>query len=142
MSWQSYVDDHLMCALPHGGQLKAAALYCQEDGACWAQSAEMPVVTKTQLDGIIDAFDNPQTKLASNGLFLGEEKFMMVAGDPGAVVRGRQKENPEKGRKARGCCIKKTGSALVFGIFEEPVTAADCNIVVENLGDYLIGQGY
>ncbi|CAI5464568.1 unnamed protein product [Closterium sp. Yama58-4] len=128
MSWQSYVDDHLMCALPHGGQLVAAALYGQEDGNCWAQSAEMPVITKSQLDGIIDAFDNPQTPLASNGLFLGDEKFMMVAGDPGAVVRGRQKENKEKGRKGRGCCIKKTGSALVFGIFEEPRPSANRKI--------------
>ena len=39
-----------------------------------------------------------------------------------------------------GITIKKTGQALVFGIYEEPVTAGQCNMVVERLGDYLIDQ--
>jgi profilin len=40
-----------------------------------------------------------------------------------------------------GITIKKTGQALVFGIYEEPVTPGQCNMVVERLGDYLIDQG-
>ncbi|GFY93920.1 profilin 5 [Actinidia rufa] len=30
-----------------------------------------------------------------------------------------------------GITIKKTGQALVFGIYEEPVTPGQCNMVVE-----------
>lgn len=40
-----------------------------------------------------------------------------------------------------GITIKKTGQALVFGIYEEPVTPGQCNMVVERLGDYLVDQG-
>lgn len=40
-----------------------------------------------------------------------------------------------------GITIKKTGQALVFGVYEEPVTPGQCNMVVERLGDYLIDQG-
>ena len=48
MSWQSYVDDHLLCALPKGGQLSAAAILGQ-DGGVWAQSAEFPTVTADEV---------------------------------------------------------------------------------------------
>lgn len=40
-----------------------------------------------------------------------------------------------------GVTIKKTGQAIVFGIYEEPVTPGQCNMVVERLGDYLAEQG-
>lgn len=40
-----------------------------------------------------------------------------------------------------GITIKKTSQALVFGIYEEPVTPGQCNMVVERLGDYLVDQG-
>ena len=39
-----------------------------------------------------------------------------------------------------GVTVKKTGQALVFGIYEEPMTPGQCNMVVEGLGDYLIEQ--
>ncbi len=40
-----------------------------------------------------------------------------------------------------GVTVKKTNSALVFGIYDEPVSPGECNIVVERLGDYLVEQG-
>lgn len=36
----------------------------------------------------------------------------------------------------------QTGTALVIGIYNEPVQAGDCNVVVENLGDYLVSLQY
>ena len=47
MSWQSYVDDHLLCELPAGGQLASAAIVGQ-DGAVWAQSEGFPDITAEQ----------------------------------------------------------------------------------------------
>lgn len=44
MSWQAYVDDHLMVPLPHGGQLVHAAIVGQ-DGGVWAQDANFPAIT-------------------------------------------------------------------------------------------------
>ena len=37
--------------------------------------------------------------------------------------------------------MKKRTLALLIGIYDEPMTAGQCNMVVERLGDYLIEQG-
>lgn len=45
MSWQTYVDEHLMCDIEGQGGLKlAAAAILGHDGAVWAQSATFPQV--------------------------------------------------------------------------------------------------
>lgn len=51
MSWQTYVDDHLMCEI-EGNHLSAAAII-GHDGSVWAQSATFPQVS----------FSLPQTHL-------------------------------------------------------------------------------
>ena len=43
---------------------------------------------------------------------------------------------------AGGITIKKTNLSLVIGIYEEPMTPGQCNIVVERLGDYLVENSY
>lgn len=40
-----------------------------------------------------------------------------------------------------GITIKKSGQALIIGIYDEPLTPGQCNMIVERLGDYLIEQG-
>lgn len=40
-----------------------------------------------------------------------------------------------------GITIKKTNQALIIGIYDEPMTPGQCNMIVERLGDYLIEQG-
>lgn len=40
-----------------------------------------------------------------------------------------------------GVTVKKTNMALVIGIYDEPMTPGQCNMVVERLGDYLVEQG-
>lgn len=40
-----------------------------------------------------------------------------------------------------GVTIKKTGQALIIGVYDEPMTPGQCNMIVERLGDYLIDQG-
>lgn len=45
MSWQTYVDEHLMCDIEGQAGLKlAAAAILGHDGAVWAQSATFPQV--------------------------------------------------------------------------------------------------
>ncbi|CAN6721454.1 unnamed protein product [Malus baccata var. baccata] len=121
MSWQQYVDDHLMCDID-GNRLTAAAILGQ-DGSVWAQSATFPAFKPEEIAAILKDFDQPGT-LAPTGLFLGGTKYMVIQGESGAVIRG-----------------KKTSQALLIGIYDEPVTPGQCNIVVERLGDYLIEQG-
>ena len=39
-----------------------------------------------------------------------------------------------------GVTVKKTNQALIIGIYDEPMTPGQCNMIVERLGDYLIDQ--
>lgn len=45
MSWQTYVDDHLMCDIDGQGQHLTAAAIVGHDGSVWAQSASFPQVS-------------------------------------------------------------------------------------------------
>ena len=132
MSWQTYVDDHLLCELPNGGQLTHAAIVGL-DGGVWAQSDSFPAISSEEVEKITKGFDD-QGPLAQRGLYIGGLKYMVIAGEEGAVIRGRKSP-------AGGVTIKKTASAMVFGIYTEGVQPGDVNTVVENLGDYLLGQG-
>jgi profilin len=60
-------------------------------------------------------------------------QFFQIGGEDGAVLRGKAGQG--------GITIKKTNSAVVVGIYLTGVQPGDCNVIVENLGDYLIGQG-
>ncbi|AQL02053.1 Profilin homolog5 [Zea mays] len=104
MSWQAYVDDHLLCDIE--GQHLSAAAIVGHDGSVWAQSENFPEGTK----------------------------YMVIQGEPGVVIRGK--------KGTGGITIKKTGMSLIIGIYDEPMTPGQCNMVVERLGDYLIEQGF
>eukprot|EP00252_Welwitschia_mirabilis_P027880 TRINITY_DN975_c0_g1_i2.p1 TRINITY_DN975_c0_g1~~TRINITY_DN975_c0_g1_i2.p1 ORF type:complete len:133 (+),score=21.27 TRINITY_DN975_c0_g1_i2:418-816(+) len=131
MSWQAYVDDHLMCDLGRGNRLTAAAILGQ-DGAIWAQSNNFPAIKPEEVNAIVNDFQEPGT-LAPSGLYIGGAKYMVIQGEPGAVIRGK--------KGSSGVTIKKTNCGLIFGIYDEPVTAGECNMIVERLGDYLNDQG-
>jgi profilin len=132
MSWQEYVDDHLLAELASGGRLSQGAII-GHGGQVWAQSEGFPALTDLEVQEITHEFSNPGA-IAAKGLFLGGTKYLVIPGDPGEVIRGR--------KNVEGVTIKKTVSALVIGIYGEGVQAGEANTVVENLGDYLISQGY
>ncbi|KAF8027607.1 hypothetical protein BT93_E0500 [Corymbia citriodora subsp. variegata] len=126
MSWQAYVDEHLLVDI----ELAAAAIVGQ-DGSVWAQSSAFPQFKPEEITAIMGDFAEPGS-LAPTGLHLGGTKYMVIQGEAGAVIRGK--------KGAGGITVKKTNQALIFGIYEEPVTPGQCNMVVERLGDYLIDQ--
>ncbi|MFQ6642601.1 hypothetical protein Gotur_018230 [Gossypium turneri] len=132
MSWQTYVDDHLMCDIDGTGHHLTAAAIIGHDGSVWAQSSKFPQLKGNEITDIMKDFDQPG-HLAPTGLHIEGVKYMVIQGEPGAVIRG--KKGPG------GITIKKTAQALIFGIYEEPVTPGQCNLVVERLGDYLAEQG-
>ena len=88
MSWQAYIDDHLMCELPGGGQLAHAAI-CGHDGAVWAQSEDFPAISEAEILALVRGFEDPG-QLAAAGIKVGGETYMMVAGEPGEVIRGKK----------------------------------------------------
>lgn len=129
MSWQTYIDDHLMVDLPNGGKLTSAAIFGQ-DGGVWAQSPTFPALSADQVKVLMTGYLDPGA-LAAGGIKIGDLKFISIGGSPDCL-RGKKGPN--------GCTIKKTVSALVIGIYGEGVSPADGNVIVENLGDYLVGQ--
>ncbi|KAG6496919.1 profilin-like [Zingiber officinale] len=131
MSWQTYVDDHLLCDID-GQQLKAAAIL-GHDGSIWAVSPSFPQFKPEEISAIIADFNEPGT-LAPTGLFLGGSKYMVIQGETGVVIRGK--------KGTGGITIKKTNLALIIGIYDEPMTGGQCNMVVERLGDYLYDLGF
>ncbi|KAF7035352.1 hypothetical protein CFC21_046244 [Triticum aestivum] len=131
MSWQTYVDEQLLCDID--GQRLTAAAILGHDGAVWAQSEPFPEVKPEEITAVINDFDEPGS-LAPTGLFLGGTKYMVIQGEPGAVIRGK--------KGSGGVTIKKTSLAIIIGIYEEPMTPGQCNMVVERLGDYLLEQGF
>ncbi|KAM3328601.1 hypothetical protein ACQJBY_026003 [Aegilops geniculata] len=131
MSWQTYVDEQLLCDID--GQRLTAAAILGHDGAVWAQSDPFPEVKPEEITAVINDFDEPGS-LAPTGLFLGGTKYMVIQGEPGAVIRGK--------KGSGGVTIKKTSLAIIIGIYEEPMTPGQCNMVVERLGDYLLEQGF
>ncbi|KAK1265271.1 hypothetical protein QJS04_geneDACA015698 [Acorus gramineus] len=131
MSWQSYIDDHLMCEI-EGQRLSAAAIIGHE-GSVWAQSDSFPQFKPEDINAIMTDFAKPGS-LAPTGLRLGSTKYMVIQGEPGVVIRGKLGSG--------GVTIKKTNMALIVGIYDTPMTPGQCNMIVEKMGDYLIDQGY
>ncbi|CAH9053334.1 unnamed protein product [Cuscuta epithymum] len=131
MSWQTYVDDHLMCEI-EGNKLQSAAII-GHDGSVWAQSDKFPQFKPEEITAIMNDFKEPGS-LAPTGLLLGGSKYMVIQGEAHAVIRG--KKGPG------GICIKKTGQSILIGIYDEPMTPGQCNMVVEKIGDYLLEQGF
>ncbi|KAG2410955.1 Profilin-1 protein [Vigna angularis] len=152
MSWQAYVDDHLLCEI-EGNHLTHAAIIGQ-DGSVWAKSGSFPQFKSEEIVGIMNDLNEPGT-LAPTGLYIGGTKYMVIQGEPGSVIRGKKcgyclHPLNSQYRVAvlssvmgpGGATVKKTGLALVIGIYDEPMTPGQCNMIVERLGDYLIEQDH
>jgi len=52
MSWQTYVDEHLMCDIDGTGHHLTAAAIIGHDGSVWAQSTSFPQVINLLLPSI------------------------------------------------------------------------------------------
>ncbi|BAS70820.1 Os01g0191150 [Oryza sativa Japonica Group] len=45
-------------------------------------------------------------------------------------------------RELEGLLSRRPYLSIIIGIYEEPMTPGQCNMVVERLGDYLVEQGF
>eukprot|EP00043_Microstomoeca_roanoka_P001408 m.32516 g.32516 ORF g.32516 m.32516 type:complete len:129 (-) comp10799_c0_seq1:787-1173(-) len=128
MSWQSYVDQNLIGT----GKVSKAAIH-GHDGNPWATSSGFNV-TADEVKALMRCFDD-QTPLYQTGIVLGGNKYMFLRANPGRSLMGR------KGGDA-GCIVVKTNQAVLVGVYEGGLQGGDCNLVVENLADYLVNNGY
>ncbi len=131
MSWQPYIDEYLMDSDNEGDRLTAAAII-GHDATLWAKSSSFPEFKEEEIEAIMEEFGEPGSH-GKSGLYLGGTKYMVIQGAAGAVIRGK--------RGAAGVTIKKTKEGLIIGLYDEPMTPGQCNMIVERIGDYVIEQG-
>ncbi|KAK2999172.1 hypothetical protein RJ639_024338 [Escallonia herrerae] len=85
MSWQTYVDDHLMCEI-EGNHLSSAAI---SGSIRLDDRSSLTFVFKPQeITAIMNDFSEPGS-LAPTGLYLGGTKYMVIQGEA-AVIRGKK----------------------------------------------------
>mmetsp|Transcript_16010 Transcript_16010/g.38972 ORF Transcript_16010/g.38972 Transcript_16010/m.38972 type:complete len:127 (-) Transcript_16010:197-577(-) len=125
MSWQSYVDDHLIGT----GHVSKAAI-CGVDGALWAASAGFDV-SADEVTKIVAGMDDA-SGLQAGGLYVGGEKWMFILSDDRNVV-GKKGSN--------GLFVCKAGTCVVIGTHDENIQGGNCNTCVGNLADYLLNNG-
>nr|AFK38637.1 unknown [Lotus japonicus] len=89
MSWQTYVDDHLMCDIDATGHFLSSAAIVGHDGSIWAQSANFPQFKAGEIPGIMKDFDEPG-HLAPTGLHLGGTKYMVIQESQELLSVGRR----------------------------------------------------
>ncbi|XP_042879524.1 profilin-like [Penaeus japonicus] len=125
MSWDQYVSKQLV----ETGNVKMGAI-CGLDGSVWAASPNLNV---TQNEAKTIATSIGTDNFSTNGVVLNGEKYVFLSGEEG-TVRGR------KGKK--GVHITKTNTAIIIGLYEEPITPGSCACTVESLADYLKSLNY
>ncbi|RSH84044.1 profilin, required for normal timing of actin polymerization in response to thermal stress [Saitozyma podzolica] len=127
MSWQAYVDDQLLAT----GKVTKAAIIGKQ-GGIWAASSGYNLAQKEQDFVTKTAFKDPGAA-QGNGITLAGFKFMTIKAEPDEVI-GRKGE--------RGVFLVPTTQAILIAEYDAPIQAADANIVVTKLADYLKGVGY
>ncbi|WRT63157.1 uncharacterized protein IL334_000060 [Kwoniella shivajii] len=127
MSWQAYVDDHLVAT----GKITKAAILGKQ-GGIWAASSGYNLAQKEQDAIVKTAFTQPD-QLRANGITLNGFKFMTIRADDEEVA-GRKGE--------RGVFIIPTNQAILVAEYDAPTIAGDANVVVAKLADYLKSVNY
>lgn len=125
MSWQSYVDDHLIGT----GHVVQGAI-CGVDGAIWAASAGFNV-SPEEVQKIVAGFEDP-SGLQAGGIYLCGEKHMFIRSDD-RFVAGKKDSN--------GIFAWKANTCVVIGTHGENIQGNNCNTCVGNLADYLMNSG-
>jgi profilin len=129
MSWQAYVDNNLI-----GTKKVAQGAIHGLDGNRWATSPGFNV-TPEEAKILIKSISQEQpADLYTNGVRVGGVKYTFLRNEPNVSIYAR--------RGTSGVCICKTGKAVLMGTFSEGMQPGQCNMVVENLANYLRNVGY
>ncbi|WVQ94401.1 hypothetical protein IAU59_001480 [Kwoniella sp. CBS 9459] len=127
MSWQAYVDDHLVGT----GKVSKAAILGKQGGV-WAASGGYNLSQHEQDAVVKTAFASPD-QIRANGIILSGFKFMCIQATPDEVI-GRKGE--------RGVFIIPTTQAILVAEYDAPVSAGEANVIVTKLADYLKSVSY
>ncbi|XP_047974213.1 profilin-2-like [Salvia hispanica] len=127
MPWEICVHEFLM-AEKDGKKMTSAAIFDHE-GVVLAKSANFPKYKIKEIVDIMNAFENPQ-QLVRNDLRIGDTKYEVTQVEQEHVINGK--------KGTGGICVKKTITALLVGIYNEPMTGTACNGIVKSVAAFLI----
>ncbi|KAK0544068.1 profilin, required for normal timing of actin polymerization in response to thermal stress [Tilletia horrida] len=126
MSWQTYVDSNLVGS----GHISKAAILGLKGGV-WAASPGFDIKPDEQKT-VISGFTNPESVQASGIRVAGKKYFTLQVNDRSQYG----KQGPD------GVILVKTNQAVLVGIYVSPTQPGDATKTIENLGDYLIQNGF
>jgi len=126
MSWQDYVDNHLIGT----GKIAQAAIY-GIDGSLWATSPGFSA-QPAELDAVKQGFQDASS-LQANGVFINNVKYFTIYAMDRSIYGKKDKD---------GIVIVKTTQAILIGTYIDPTQPGEAATIVEKLADYLISLGY
>ncbi|PWN93403.1 putative PFY1-profilin [Acaromyces ingoldii] len=126
MSWQSYVDTNLVGT----GNVTQAAIIGLKGGV-WASSSGFTLTAEEQ-SALIAGFDDA-SKLLEAGIFIAGKKYFTLSANDRSIY-GKA--------GADGLVCVKTNQAVLICRYTSPIVPGQATKTVEDLGDYLINQGY
>ncbi|KAK9705920.1 hypothetical protein RND81_07G092100 [Saponaria officinalis] len=148
MSWQTYLDERLMCDIDEPDHHLTAAAILSHDGSVLAQSRAFPQLIPEEVQDIMAEFNEPgHLATEATGLSLGGNKYHVIQGEPQLVIRALKGAEADQTSHQNhmsghgGVCIMKTKQSLIFGFYDHPVAAAQCSVLVEGLGECLLSEG-
>jgi len=126
MSWQSYVDDHLIAS----GSVTQAAIV-GVGGETWATSAGFSV-SADEAKALGAGFaDNGG--LQAGGIVIGGQKYMFIRCVDGKEIIGK--------KGSAGMCAFKGNTFIMISVHDENIAPGACSTATGKLADYLIEQG-
>ncbi|PHH92525.1 hypothetical protein CDD83_7022 [Cordyceps sp. RAO-2017] len=131
MSWQAYVDTSLVAS----GHVDKGAIVSAAGDSSWANSTDFQLKPEEMkaISAIVGGDSAAKDKAFADGLFVAGSRYVMARAEDRSIYA----------RSGRiGVAIAKTKQAIVVGHHGEAQNAGNATSTVENLADYLIGQGY
>ncbi|XP_041483337.1 profilin-2-like [Lytechinus variegatus] len=124
--WKTnYVDKILMAS----GNLTHAALVGL-DGAIWAASDDFKI-SSGEAGFLIRGLSTAES-LRENGVLIGGVKYVLLRAEDSCVLARKE---------GTGVCVGKSSTALVIGVYGKDHVPGKANTTVQDLAQYLVGQG-
>jgi len=131
MSWQAYVDSSLVGT----GTIDKGAILSVAGDSVWATSASLSIKPEEMavLAKILAGDEGKKNQAFADGLYIATERYVLTKVDDRSLYARHGKV---------GFVAVKTKQAIILGHHPETVQAGQATVIVEQLADYLINQGY
>ncbi|XP_041359665.1 profilin-like [Gigantopelta aegis] len=128
-TWGDYI-----LKLLERGYVTDAALHDVKDGKRWATSPEFQVLPEEAVE-IVNGFQDGGERLRQNGLYIAHTKYSVTHSDSRVIVG-------QEDSTGTGCVLFKCQTCVIIATHSKTIAAAQCQSVVERVGEFLRNKGY